>query len=150
METVKETLRLAMLCVLATGLALTPLWLLVAWVTSRVSYRVGGTYLRIKLFGICVRRVPLTDIRSISARRPRRGEWAEQWWCTVRPHRRFLTLKRRRGWPRRLVITPLQRYVFRAELEEAIAKLKPAGSAGAKSGLAEREDDDEADTVPTR
>ncbi len=97
--------------------------LAVVWLVPRVGYRITRRHLDVTLLGVRVRRLPLADIRTISARRLHRGEWGEQWWNTWRPSHRVLTLHRRKGLFRRFVITPKRRYIFRAELKQAMAQL---------------------------
>jgi len=101
-----------------------PLVVGIAWLTTKFQYRITSTHLEVTIFGACVRRIALSDIRGISARRLRPEEWGEQWWNTLRPSRRFLTIRRRSGWLRYFVITPKHRYIFRAELKAAMAGLK--------------------------
>ncbi len=114
---------------------------IIAWISLQVRYRITERYLKITLFGICVRRIALLDIESFSKRRPR---WAENWWCTWRPFRRILVIKRKNGWRRNLVLTPFQRYVFRYDLELAIDRLI-AAEGGAPSSRRARTPDDEPD-----
>jgi len=44
----------------------------------------------------------------------------------LKPSHRILVIRRRRGWLKDFIITPKNRYVFKAELEQALAKLKAA------------------------
>ena len=92
-----------------------------------LAYRVTELHFEITLFGVCVRRVPLTDIRYLSKHR---SGLAEYWWNTAWPAKRILVIRRRRGWLKNLVITPENRYAFKAEVERAMARL-PQGEAGA-------------------
>lgn len=120
-------IREALLCVVGT----IPLVLAIAWLTTQFKYRITRTHLEVTLFGFKVRRLHLDAIRSMSARRLREGEWGEQWWNTLKPSRRFLTLKLNSGFFRFFVITPNHRYIFKAELKQAISELKGKAAAAA-------------------
>lgn len=97
------------------ALALT---LLVAWMTTQFRYQITSTHLQVVLFGIPLRRISLKDIESVS----RHGStWGEHWWNTYNSFRRILIIRRRSGLMKNFIITPLHRYVFRADLEKAIA-----------------------------
>ena len=69
--------------------------LLLIWLRTQLRYRIGTRSLRVTLFGLSVRRIALVDIRYISKRRPR---WGENWWNTLRPAHRVLTIQRQSGW----------------------------------------------------
>jgi hypothetical protein len=101
-----------------------PLVLSIAWLITKIDYRITSANLEVTLWGVCVRRIAISNIRSISARRLHAEEWGEQWWNTHQPSRRFLTLRLRSGLFRYFVITPRHRYVFRSELKAAMANLK--------------------------
>src|SRR5688572_23431316 len=88
---------------------------------SRLRYVLTGRHLKVTLFGLCLRRIRLADIDSVSKRQ---SHWAEKWFNTLKPAHRMLVIRRRRGWLKDFIITPKNRYVFRAELEQALAKLK--------------------------
>ena len=90
---------------------------------SQLRYVLTGRHLKVTLFGLCLRRIRLADIDSVSKRRAHR---AEKWCNTFKPAHRILVIRRRRGWFKDFIITPKNRYVFKAELEQALAKLKPA------------------------
>jgi hypothetical protein len=92
--------------------------LLFLWVISRIRYRIGSKYLKVVLFGLVLRRVAFSDIESISKRRA--GGLAEHWWSTMRPKHRLLVIRRRHGLCPNFVITPRNRYAFRADLERAM------------------------------
>jgi len=89
----------------------------------QLRYVLTGRHLKVTLFGLCLRRIRLADIDSVSKRRAHR---AEKWCNTLKPAHRILVIRRRRGWFKDFIITPKNRYVFKAELEQALAKLKPA------------------------
>lgn len=89
---------------------------------ARLDYRIGRRHLKVLWFGICVRRIPLADIDSIS-KRPR--GWAEHWENTWRSSHHILVIHRRRGWFKEIIITPDYRYAFWSELEKAVEKHGP-------------------------
>ena len=91
---------------------------------SRLRYVLTGRHLKVTLFGLCLRRIRLADIDSVSKRQARR---AEKWYNTLKPSHRMLVIRRRRGWFKDFIITPKNRYVFKAELEQALAKVKAEG-----------------------
>jgi hypothetical protein len=83
-----------------------------------IDYRIGPKSVFITLFGIPVRRVRLDNIRHISSRR---GGFCESWANVLFVKRdRILIIEKRRGVFKRLMITPVQRYVFKAALDRAI------------------------------
>jgi hypothetical protein len=90
---------------------------------SQLRYVLTGRHLKVTLFGLCLRRIRLADIDSVSKRQ---AHWAEKWYSTLKPSHRILVIRRRRGWFKDFIITPKNRYVFKAELEQALAKLKAA------------------------
>ena len=90
---------------------------LLVWAFTQVRYRVTPRHLEVTVFGLCVRRLPLSDIRYVSKRRT---ALAENWWNTLFPRKRILVIHRRTGWFKNFVITPKHRYAFKAELERAI------------------------------
>ena len=94
------------------------------WLITCVGYRIGARHFEIKLFGFCLRRIPLEDIHFISKRRP--AGWSENWWNTLRPGHRMLIIRRHRGLCRNVVITPRNRYVLKADLERAIKRINPS------------------------
>jgi hypothetical protein len=94
--------------------------LVVVWLVGRIRYRIGSRHLKVVLFGLVLRRVNLLNIESISKRRTE--GLTEHWWSTIRPKHRVLVIRRRRGLCRNFVITPRNRYIFRADLERAISR----------------------------
>jgi hypothetical protein len=90
---------------------------------SQIRYVLTGCHLKVTLFGLCLRRIRLADIDSVSKRQ---APWAEKWYNTLRPSHRILVIHRRRGWFKNFIITPKNRYVLKAELEQALAKLNAA------------------------
>ena len=97
--------------------------LLVSWLRTKHGYKIGRSHLVITFLGFAVRRIPLADIKAISARRLRSGEYAEHWESTMHTSRRYLLLRLRSGWRKYVLITPGQRYVFREQLQAAMARL---------------------------
>jgi hypothetical protein len=98
---------------------------------THVDYRLGPKHVKVTILGIPERRVRLDNIRNIHTRKPR---FAERWHNMLFPTLdRILVIEKRRGLIKRLLITPEQRYVFRAELDRAIRVhlgLPPVPSAG--------------------
>ncbi len=90
------------------------------WLVTRIRYRIGSRQLKVVLFGLAVRRISLLSIEAIS-KRPGDG-LTERWWSTMHPKHRILVIRRKRGLFRNFVITPRNRYVFKAELEKAISR----------------------------
>jgi hypothetical protein len=95
---------------------------LVVWFSSHLHYRIGSKYLKVLLFGLCVRRIALNDIRDLSKRDP--GHFAERWYNTFHPSHRMLVVKRNKGLRKNFVITPSHRYVFMADLQTAVDRVK--------------------------
>jgi hypothetical protein len=94
--------------------------LLFIWLMTRIRYRIGSRHVKVLLFGVCVRRIKLASIESVSKRRG--PGWTERWWSTPRPKHRALVLRRSRGLCRNFEITPKNRYIFRAGLERALRR----------------------------
>jgi uncharacterized protein (UPF0248 family) len=88
---------------------------------SRLRYVLTGRHLKVTLFGLCLRRIRLADIESVSKRQ---AHWAEKWYNTLKPAHRILVVRRRRGLFKEFIITPRNRYVFKTELEQALAKVQ--------------------------
>ena len=90
------------------------------WLVTRIRYRIGSRHLKVILFGIPIRRVALADVESVSKRRG--PGLAEHWWSTLHPKHRLLVLRRRRGLFRNFVVTPRNRYIFKADIERGIRR----------------------------
>jgi|SRR5437667_3642115 len=88
---------------------------------GQLRYAITERHLKVTLFGLCLRRIQLSDIDAVSKRQAHR---AERWYNTLRPSHRLLVVRRQRGWFRDFMITPKNRYVFKTELERAIARLR--------------------------
>lgn len=101
---------------------------------TRIRYRVGSRHVKVLLFGICIRRLALGNIESVS-KRPGSG-LAERWHSTMRPKHRLLVLRKKRGLFKNFIITPKNRYVFRTDVERALrrAGLAPAVPSGESLG----------------
>lgn len=94
--------------------------LLVFWVVNKFYYRITRTHVEVRLFGICLRKIDLTDIKRIT-KNPE--GMCEQWANTVfNYHKRKLILVRRSGMLKNFLITPRHRYTFKAELKRMIAR----------------------------
>src|SRR2546429_6606696 len=117
-------MKLAVLLLLLAALAGGGLFILLV---LQLRYRVTQRHLQVTLFGLCLRRVKLSDIEHVSKRQ---ANWAEKWYNTLRPAHRVLVVRRRRGWFKDFVLTPKNRYVFKTELERAVAGLPTAGGTG--------------------
>ena len=84
---------------------------------SSIRYRITAEHLEVRLFGLRLRRVALSDIRYVSTRRTK---LAEKWVNTLKTSHRELVIHRRSGLLKNFVITPRRRYVFKAQLDRAI------------------------------
>ena len=83
-----------------------------------IDFQINSKYIAIKLLGVCMRKIPLSDIRRVS--KQLKGK-PEIWRNTLRANHRMLVLYRYKNL-RPIIITPKNRYVFRNEIEYAIAK----------------------------
>src|SRR5205085_1966193 len=99
---------------------------LVLWMMTKLQYRIGGQHLKILLFGVALRKIPLGDIKRVSKRRPSRA--AEYWYNTLQPSHRLLAIQRNSGLRKYVVISPRNRYIFLADLQKAIQRLNPETS----------------------
>jgi hypothetical protein len=91
---------------------------LLLFLLTQVRYRIRPKSLQITIFGLPVRWVRLDNIRNLHTHQVR---FAERWHNVLLPGSdRILVIEKRRGWIRSFVITPQQRYVFKAELDRAI------------------------------
>lgn len=119
-------------------LAWLALIVMLLFLLKQVDYRIGPRHLIVTILGIPVRRVRLDNIRNVHTPGPKRKpKFAERWHNTLHPIKpsfdRFLVIERRRGWIKRFVITPEQRYVFKNELDRAIRAclgMKPGPTVG--------------------
>ena len=93
------------------------LGIIYAWHRFFYDYHIRDDRLEVTWMGICVRRIRIQEIESISKRRKFAGEnWANTW----RPRHRILVIRKRSGMRRDFVITPRYRYEFRTQLESAM------------------------------
>jgi hypothetical protein len=94
---------------------------ILGFLALQLRYALTGRHLKVTLFGLCLRRIRLADIESVSKRQ---AHYAEKWYNTLKPSHRMLVIRRRRGWFKEFIITPKNRYVLKAEIEQALAKLE--------------------------
>jgi hypothetical protein len=83
---------------------------------TTIRYQITSSHLVVRWLGLAVRSIPLGSIRRVVAQR---AHWAEKWGNTLQRTNRHLIICRRCGFFKRLVITPKQHMVFKAELERA-------------------------------
>lgn len=98
-------------------LGLVLLTLVLIWVPTRFRYRVTASHLEVRFLGFCVRRVSFENIERVSKKPP---TFSENWSNTYRPGSRQLVVHRKRGLLKEFVITPRNRYLFKAQLEAAM------------------------------
>lgn len=108
--------------VIAVG-SLLSFTLLGLWLVTQLHYRIGSRHLKVLLFKFTIRRIDLTDIKHISKRRP--SKLGEYWCNTFKLNHRMLTIQRRSGLRKYFVISPRNRYVFLADLKNAIKRASP-------------------------
>lgn len=95
------------------------LGVLLVWVLAQIDYRITETHLEVTLLGMRLRRIRLADIRYVNRRRT---GLCERWPNTLFPGRRVLVIHRRSGLLKNFVITPRNRYIFKAALERALGR----------------------------
>jgi hypothetical protein len=95
--------------------------LVLVFLMTRIRYRVGSRNFEVILFGIRMRRIPLTDIRGVSKHRP---GWCEKWPNTLFPAKRLLFIHRRSGRFKHILITPTHRYAFKAEILRGVQRAR--------------------------
>ena len=88
-------------------------------VASQLRYVLTERHLKVNLFGLCLRRIRLADIESVSKRQ---AHWAEKWYNTWRVRNRRLTLRRKSGLIKTVSISPKNPFVFKAELDRAMGR----------------------------
>lgn len=82
-----------------------------------IRYRITARHLQVRLLGIPIRRVRLDNIKYVGTTHVRFAEkWPNGWFPS---HHRFLVIRKRRGLIKNFIITPRQRYVFKAEIDRA-------------------------------
>jgi hypothetical protein len=92
--------------------------IVIFWAIHLIEFHINSKYITIKLLGICLRKIPLSNIRRVS--KQLKGK-PEIWRNTLQANHRMLVLYRNNNL-RPIVITPKNRYVFRNKVEEAINK----------------------------
>lgn len=112
-------MKIALLCAGATVLLL----LLLLWCMMNMHFRIGSRHLKILVFGLTVRRIPLDQIAHASKREPKGA--AERWHSTFKTSHRLLTIEKKRGFRKYVCITPTNRYVFLADLKAAVRRVDP-------------------------
>ena len=113
-------MKLALIC---AGVTLGLLAIL-AWLMSRIHYRIGSKHLKIVLFGFAIRQIPLDQIVYASKREP--SGMAERWYSTFKTSHRLLTIERSRGLRKFVCITPRNRYAFLGDLKRAVLRVNPS------------------------
>lgn len=110
----------------------------------QLRYQIGRSQLRICLWGVTLRRVPLEDIEKVSKPRRRHSRIGyENWTNTLDGTHRELVIHRRTGLFRKLLVSPSNRYEFRKRLETAVSTATGAdirGRAGSEDGAEERDE----------
>jgi hypothetical protein len=112
-------MKIALLCVSGTVVALLLLW----WCMGQIHFRIGSRHLKVLLFGMTIRKIALDDIAYASKREPK--GMAEYWYSTLKTSHRLLTIERKSGLRKYFCITPQNRYVFLADLRSAIRRVDP-------------------------
>ena len=115
---------------------------LLVWLHSRISYRVGREFFRVFLFNLTLRKIALSDITRVSTRA--RGP-AERWTNTFWPSHRQLVIHHK-GSRRPLVVTPANRYVVKAELQQVIGTTDGDDD----TSFQERDDEEGSASEPSR
>jgi len=110
-----------MLHLVVPGLIAFGLVLLVAS-TAAIRYRIFDGCVKITWLLFTLRRIPLDDIKYVSTK----PVWyAEKWYNTAVLRHRRLTIYRKDGLSRPISISPRNPFVFKAELDQAMARLSP-------------------------
>jgi hypothetical protein len=112
-------MKIAVLCAGGTVLIL----LLLLWSMTNMHFRIGSRHLKILVFNVPIRRIPLNQIAYVSKREPKGV--AEYWYSTFKASHRILTIERKKGLRKYVCITPTNRYVFLADLKSAIRRVDP-------------------------
>jgi len=92
---------------------------LVIWLVSRIRYAVDDAYVRVKLFGLTLRRIALADIEFADTAAPL---WNEHWCNTFLTASRIVRLRRKSGWFRNFIITPADRESFLSTLDDKLKR----------------------------
>lgn len=94
--------------------------LFVIWLMGHLRYQIRSRDIKIRLFGVRLRRIALSNIDYVTKRRPE--GLTEYWWSTMRPSHRTLVIRLKKGWRRNILLTPRNRYIFKADLERAMRR----------------------------
>ncbi len=123
-------MKLAVYCAGATVVLILGLM----WLMTQIHYRIGSKHLKVMLFGLALRKLPLENIIDVSKREPK--GMAEYWPNCFKRNHRVLTLEMKQGLRKFILITPRHRYVFLGDLKAAVRRIDPA-SEFAKRGVEE-------------
>jgi hypothetical protein len=124
-------MKIALIC--AGGVA--ALLLLLGWCMTQLRYRIGSRDLKMVLFGLTLRKIPLEEIINVSKRRPK--NIAEHWDNCFKANHRLLTIEKSRGIRKYLTITPKNRYIFMADLKTAVRRVRPDSEWANSTGFEE-------------
>jgi len=91
--------------------------LVVLWGITRIGYTIDDRYVRVRLFGITLRKIALTDIASVDSKIV---IWNEHWCNTLFAWRRSVRICRKTGIARSFIITPANRDEFIRQLQERL------------------------------
>lgn len=92
---------------------------LVVWLVFRIRYTVDDAYVRVKLFGVTLRKIALRDIEFADTAAP---FWNEHWCNTLWACGRVVRLRRKSGLVRNFIITPANRDEFLAQLRSKLGR----------------------------
>src|ERR671913_597947 len=110
----------ALMCLAGTVVLL----LLLYWCMRQMHFRIGSQHLKVMLFGMAIRKIDLKDIAYASKREPKGA--AERWCSTFKTSHRLLVIERKSGLRKYFCITPQNRYVFLADLKNAVRRVDPS------------------------
>ena len=90
---------------------------LACWCITRIRYVIDERHVRVKLFGVTLRKIALADIEFADTQCPL---WNEHWCNTFFAWGRSVRLRRKTGIARNFIITPANRDAFLAELRSRL------------------------------
>ena len=90
---------------------------LICWCITRIRYAIDDQHVRVKLFGLTLRKIALADIEFADTNCPL---WNEHWCNTFFAWGRSVRLRRRTGIARNFIITPAHRDTFLDELQRKL------------------------------
>ncbi len=93
------------------------------FLVTRIRYVVDDDHVRVVFFGQTVRKIALTDIEEVRAGRP---FWNEHWENTLWTFGRSVTIRRKSGWIRNVVISPRDRDEFIRDLKSRLVSRAPS------------------------